>query len=126
MNTKVVNQRTTEHKYNISYLYAGKRKLVMKIKQLQTQAIKTAVCMVALQLPCKFSSGQLSKCKKAQSAQYCSRRTTLDQANLKLLSDENLGLGATGILRKDLLRNRYLKDVEDLRRQEHIEQDKKQ
>lgn len=65
MNSKVVNQRTTKHKYHISYLYAGKHKLVMKIKQLQTQAIKTAVCMVALQLPCKFSSGQLSKRKKS-------------------------------------------------------------
>jgi len=61
--------------------------------------------------------------KIAQSAQYCSRRTTLCQANLKLLSDENLGLGATRILRKDLLRNRYLKDVEDLRRKEHLERD---
>lgn len=49
------------HKYQISHWYAGKHKLVMKIKQLQTQAIKTAACMVALQLPCKFSSGQLSK-----------------------------------------------------------------
>lgn len=95
----------------------------MKIKQSQTQAIKTAVCMVSLQLPCKFSSGQLSKRKIAQSAQYCLRRTTLYQANLKLLSDENLGLGATGILRKDLLRNRYLKDGEDLRRKEHLEKD---
>lgn len=61
INDKVENQRTTMHKYQISYLYTGKHKLVMKIKQLQTQAIKTAVCMVALQLPCKFSSGQLSK-----------------------------------------------------------------
>lgn len=49
------------HKYQISHLYAGKHKLAMKIKQLQTQAIRTAVCMVALQLPCKFSSEQLSK-----------------------------------------------------------------
>lgn len=49
------------HNYQISHVYAGKRKLVMRIKQLQTQAIKTAVCMVALQLPCKFSSGQLTK-----------------------------------------------------------------
>lgn len=65
----------------------------------------------------------IQTCKIAQSAQYCSRRTTLYQANLKLLSDENLGLGATGILRKDLLRNRYLKDVEDLRRKEHLEKD---
>lgn len=77
--------------------------------------------MVALQLPCKSSLREIIQtCEIAQGEQYSLRRTTLYQANLKLLSDENLGLGARGILRKDLLRNRYLKDAEDLRRKEHL------
>lgn len=38
--------------------------------------------------------------------------------NLKLLREENLGLAAKGILRKDLLRYRDLKDSEEQRREE--------
>lgn len=38
--------------------------------------------------------------------------------NLKLLREENLGLAARGILRKDLLRDRDLKDSEEQRRGE--------
>lgn len=58
-------QRKTMHNIRFHISMQG-NKLVKKIKQLQTQAIKTAVCMVSLQLPCKFSSGQLSKRKIAQ------------------------------------------------------------
>lgn len=38
--------------------------------------------------------------------------------NLRLLREENLGLAARGILRKDLLRYRDLKDSEEQRREE--------